>query len=172
MSDKSYTPPSGLTYEIKREPGSRLSVQKAGDKAASSVTVNVKMAAIDSQTSRIHVDREKGRGIFWVYSRGGKRVLSWPGGSLELDAADLSEGAAGGGGSLKPLKLTMPGKVLSVKVKAGDIVEPGQGLVIVEAMKMENLLLATARAKVAKVQVKEGDRLESGATLITFEEAK
>jgi acetyl/propionyl-CoA carboxylase alpha subunit len=172
MSDKTYTPPSGLSYEIKREPGGTLSVQKSGEKEAGPVRLSVKMAAIDSQTSRIHVDREKGRGIFWVYSRGGKRVISWPGGSLELDATDLSEGASAGGGSLKPLKLTMPGKVLSVKVKAGEVVEPGQGLVIVEAMKMENLLLATARARVAKVQVKEGDRLESGAVLITFEEAK
>jgi biotin carboxyl carrier protein len=97
-------------------------------------------------------------------------VLSWPGGSIELDASDLTEGAGAGSGSLKPLKLTMPGKVLSVKVKAGDLVDPGQGLVIVEAMKMENLLLAPAKAKVGKVLVKEGDRLDSGAILIVFEE--
>jgi biotin carboxyl carrier protein len=43
--------------------------------------------------------------------------------------------------------------------------------VIVEAMKMENLLLADKKAVVGKVHVKEGDRLESGALLITFQEA-
>lgn len=87
---------------------------------------------------------------------------------MELEASDLTEGSAIGSGTLKPLKLTMPGKVLSVKVAEGDTVEPGQGLLIVEAMKMENLLLNEKKAKVTKIHVKEGDRLESGALLITF----
>jgi len=65
----------------------------------------------------------------------------------------------------------MPGKVLSVKVKEGDVIETGTPLLIVEAMKMENLLQASARAKVKKVHVKEGDRLDSGAVLLSFEEA-
>lgn len=172
MSDKSYTPASGNAYVIRKEAGGNLSVRKDGDKEKSSVSLDLKTAAIDAQTKRVHLAREGGRGLLWVYARGNKRVLSWPGGSIELDASDLTEGAGGGAGSLKPLKLTMPGKVLAVKVKVGDIVEPGQGLAIVEAMKMENLLLATARARVSKVHVKEGDRLESGATLITFEEIK
>lgn len=172
MSDKSYTPASGNAYVIRKEAGGSLSVRKDGDKAASSVALDLKTAAIDAQTKRIHLARISGRGLFWVYARGSKRVLSWPGGSIELDASDLTEGGGAGAGSLKPLKLTMPGKVLAMKVKVGDIVEPGQGLAIVEAMKMENLLLATAKAKVSKVHVKEGDRLESGAVLITFEEAK
>jgi biotin carboxyl carrier protein len=170
MSDKSYTPANGISYLIKKEAGGALSVAKDGEKK--SVSLEVKSAMIDAQTKRVHLARAQGRGLFWVYARGNKRVLSWPGGSMELDASDLTEGTGGGAGSLKPLKLTMPGKLLSVKVKVGDIVEPGQGLAIVEAMKMENLLLATARAMVGKIHVKEGDRLESGATLITFEEAK
>lgn len=172
MSDKSYIPASGSAYVIRKEAGGFLSVHKEGDKEKFSVSLDLKTAAIDAQTKRVHLAREGGRGLLWVYARGNKRVLSWPGGSIELDASDLTEGTSGGTGSLKPLKLTMPGKVLAVKVKAGDIVEPGQGLAIVEAMKMENLLLATARARVGKVHVKEGDRLESGATLITFEEAQ
>jgi biotin carboxyl carrier protein len=148
-----------------------MEVKKQGEKAGSKLPVVVEKVTIDSSTKRLLATLKGGRKVLWVYARGNKRILSWPGGSIELDAADLTEGAGAGGGSLKPLKLTMPGKVLSVKVKVGDTVEPGQGLVIVEAMKMENLLLADKRAVVSKVHVKEGDRLESGALLITFQEA-
>jgi biotin carboxyl carrier protein len=127
---------------------------------------------IDHQTLRLLWAKSgRERRLFWVFSARGKRVLSWPGGSLELDSADLSEGGGAGNAKLRPLKVTMPGKVVAVKVREGDLVEAEQGLVIVEAMKMENLLLAAARARVAKVHVSAGDRLESGAVLITFEEA-
>lgn len=168
MSDRSLTPPSGIAYEIRRGAGGKLEVKKAGESKAHSVAVDARASVIDAQTQRLHVSHGENRKLFWVYARGAKRVLSWPGGSLELDSSDLTEGAASAGGALKPLKLTMPGKVLSVKVAVGDVVEAGQALVIVEAMKMENLLLATARAKVTKVHVNTGDRLESGAILITF----
>jgi biotin carboxyl carrier protein len=171
MSDKSFTPAGGKSYQIRRAPNGNFLVKKEGEKEESAVSVSAESAPIDSQTRRLHQIKGENRNLLWVYARGNKRVLSWPGGSIELDASDLTEGAGSGSGSLKPLKLTMPGKVLSVKVKAGDLVELGQGLVIVEAMKMENLLLAPAKAKVGKVLVKEGDRLDSGAILITFEEA-
>lgn len=168
MSDKSYTPPNGANYQITRNADGSLQVKKEGEKGRS-ISLDVSKSAIDASTSRLHVNQgETKRGVFWVYAARNKRVLSWPGGSIELDASDLSEGAGASSGSIKPLKLTMPGKVLSVKVKEGDVVEIGQGLVIVEAMKMENLLLAQAKAKVAKVHIQAGDRLESGATLITF----
>lgn len=172
MSEKSYTPASGESYEMRRGAKGEILVQKPGEKSPAPVKLDATKHAVDAQTTRLHLHHEKKRGLFWVYARGNKRVLSWPGGSLELDAADLGEGSGAGGGAAKPLKLTMPGKVLDVKVKEGDVVEAGQGLVIVEAMKMENLLLSPAKAKVAKVHVKTGDRLESGSVLITFAPAE
>jgi acetyl/propionyl-CoA carboxylase alpha subunit len=169
MSDRSFTF-GGQTFEVRRRPDGSLEVRQG-----KSQTIVAKPSAdavsIDYQTKRLHQQEDAGRRLFWVYAKGPKRVLSWPGGSLELEAADLTEGAGGGTGSLKPLKLTMPGKVLSVKVKEGETVEAGADLVIVEAMKMENLLTNSVRAKVAKVHVKEGDRLESGTTLISFSPA-
>jgi biotin carboxyl carrier protein len=168
MSDKSYVPASGKTYLIKHSPQGKFQVQEGSGKP-SELSLNASAERIDHQTLRVILERAgKARQLFWIYSVRNKRVLAWPGGSIELDALDLTEGAGAGGGKLKPLKLTMPGKVLTVKVKEGDTVEAGQGLVIVEAMKMENLLLAPGKAKVLKVHVKAGDRLESGATLITF----
>lgn len=170
MSDKSFTPASGVSYLARRAPGGAFEIAKEGGADSMKFAPVPESTRLDSQTQRILLQRAGGsRGLFWVYARGTKRVLSWPGGSIELDANDLTEGGGGASGALKPLKLTMPGKVLGVKVKEGDVVEAGQGLVVVEAMKMENLLLAPAKAKVAKVHVQAGDRLESGATLISFE---
>lgn len=172
MSDKSFTPASGVSYLARKEPNSKFRIGKEGEASPAEIAVSPESMRLDHETQRVLWTKPDGsRGIYWVYARGAKRVLAWPGGSIELDANDLTEGGGTGGGALKPLKLTMPGKVLGVKVKEGDVVEIGQGLVVVEAMKMENLLLSPAKAKVAKIHVQAGDRLESGATLISFEPA-
>ena len=63
----------------------------------------------------------------------------------------------------------MPGLVLKVEVEVGQAVKAGQGVVIVEAMKMENELKAPADGVVAKVLVQERQTVEKGATLIVLE---
>ena len=50
----------------------------------------------------------------------------------------------------------------------GDVVEAGQGVVIVEAMKMENELRASGPGVVREVHVRPGDAVESGADLVSF----
>jgi biotin carboxyl carrier protein len=70
------------------------------------------------------------------------------------------------------LKAGMPGKVIEIYVKAGDEVKSGKPLLIMEAMKMENEMRASADVKIKEVCVKQGDSVESGAVLITFEEKK
>jgi len=60
----------------------------------------------------------------------------------------------------------MPGKIVKVMVKAGDIVTARQGLVVVEAMKMENELRASSSGTVSEVLVKEGSSVEAGAILV------
>ncbi len=59
----------------------------------------------------------------------------------------------------------MPGKVTRVMVKVGDQVEEGQGLVVVEAMKMENELKSPKAGKVTELHAIEGAAVESGAKL-------
>jgi acetyl/propionyl-CoA carboxylase alpha subunit len=168
MSDKAYTLPGGLLFEVKNGPNGKFLVKREATEEIAT-RVNTDSQQIDHETKRLYVEGKKGRHLFWVYSVRNKRVLSWPGGSIEIDAVDLSEGTSNSGGAIKPLRLTMPGKVLNIKVKEGDVVEAGQALLVVEAMKMENLLLAAAAAKVLKVHVQVGDRLDSGTTLISFE---
>jgi biotin carboxyl carrier protein len=60
----------------------------------------------------------------------------------------------------------MPGKVLKVLVRDGDLVEAGQALVVMEAMKMETTLAAESAAIVKHVRVEEGQTLDHGAVLI------
>jgi biotin carboxyl carrier protein len=62
----------------------------------------------------------------------------------------------------------MPGKVLALLVQPGDHVEPGDGLLILEAMKMENRLLAEAAATVAEVRVAAGDMVDGGQVLLVL----
>ena len=60
----------------------------------------------------------------------------------------------------------MPGKIVKLLVKPGDKVQPRQGLVVVEAMKMENELRARAAGTVSEVRVREGASVEAGAILV------
>lgn len=59
----------------------------------------------------------------------------------------------------------MPGNILDVKVKVGDSVKKGDVLLILEAMKMENEIMAGADGKIASVNVNKGDSVETGAVL-------
>ncbi len=63
----------------------------------------------------------------------------------------------------------MPGKVVKILVKSGDVVTEGQGLVVVEAMKMENELKSPKAGTVTEVLTKEGTAVENGAPLIVVE---
>jgi len=85
------------------------------------------------------------------------------------EAVRQARRAAGGGGGLLPLKAPMPGLVVRVEVAEGDEVAAGQGLVIVEAMKMENELKATRSARVRAVHVVAGATVEKDAVLVEFE---
>jgi 3-methylcrotonyl-CoA carboxylase alpha subunit len=62
----------------------------------------------------------------------------------------------------------MPGKVLQVLVRPGNHVEAGDGLLILEAMKMESRLTAEAAATVAAVHVSAGDMVEGGQVLVVL----
>ena len=64
------------------------------------------------------------------------------------------------------IKSPMPGKIVKILVKEGDIVDPKTGIIVVEAMKMENELKTNIGGKVSKVMVEEGDTVEGGQSLI------
>lgn len=74
----------------------------------------------------------------------------------------------GGGAAEKTLLAPMPGRVAKLLVSVGDEVALGQGVIVVEAMKMENELRAKTAAKIAEIHVRPGDTIEAGAKLVTF----
>lgn len=69
----------------------------------------------------------------------------------------------------EPVKAPMPGMVLKVMVEPGQRISKGDGLLILEAMKMENVLKATADATVKSVNIAERTAVEKGAILIELE---
>ena len=63
----------------------------------------------------------------------------------------------------------MPGKVVKINVKEGDEVNEGTVMIVVEAMKMENNITATAKAKVKKILVVENEMVDNKKQLIELE---
>jgi pyruvate carboxylase subunit B len=81
---------------------------------------------------------------------------------------ELSAATAGPAGPA-PLVAPMPGLIVRINVSAGDQVKAGQGLVVMEAMKMENELRAVAAGTVKAIRVSPGTAVERGATLVELE---
>ena len=77
--------------------------------------------------------------------------------------------AGRGGEGVQTISAPMPGKVVRVLVAPGDAVEAGQGLVVVEAMKMQNEMKAARAGRVRAVSAKEGATVAAGEVLVTIE---
>ena len=68
----------------------------------------------------------------------------------------------------KFLLAPMPGLLVSLLVKQDDVIEEGQALAVIEAMKMENIIKSEKKVKVKKVNCKEGDSLEVDQVILEF----
>jgi len=77
--------------------------------------------------------------------------------------------ALAGASGPKPVVAPMPGLVMRIEVAEGDVVKEGDGVVIVEAMKMENELTAEGAGRAVRIAVSEGDAVEKGQVLVEFE---
>lgn len=82
---------------------------------------------------------------------------------LERLGIDANAGAA-----IQDLKAPMPGLVLDVFVKPGDVVSKGDRLIVLEAMKMENILKAQGDGEVKDILVSKGDSVEKNQVMIQF----
>jgi biotin carboxyl carrier protein len=107
-----------------------------------------------------------GRGR-WIIQRWGER--------FEVEVVDERTrhirslvGAGAGPAGPTALKAPMPGMVVRVLVEPGRTVAAGQGIVVLEAMKMENELKAPGPGVVDLIQVKPGQAVEKGALLVSF----
>jgi biotin carboxyl carrier protein len=126
----------------------------------------IRMMKIGTRVYRVVVQKRQGRGRYTLWIDGYR---------FEAEALDertrairdLSAASAGPVGPA-PVKAPMPGLIVRVNVKVGDEVQAGQGLVVMEAMKMENELRATAAGTVKSVEVTAGTAVEKGALLVSL----
>jgi biotin carboxyl carrier protein len=106
----------------------------------------------------------------------GRYTLSLDGRRFDVEALDertrairdLSAASAAATGPA-PLVAPMPGLIVRVNVAVGDRVEAGQGLVVMEAMKMENELRARSAGTVTALRAVPGTAVEKGAVLVELE---
>jgi pyruvate carboxylase subunit B len=119
---------------------------------------------------RLAVQRGEGRGRYAIWSDDHR---------FEVEALDerrrairdmAGAGAASSGPA--PLLAPMPGLVVRVNVQVGDQVQPGQPLVVMEAMKMENELRSTSAGVVRAVRAQPGAAVEKGAILVELSDER
>lgn len=126
----------------------------------------VRSLLLDGASHRL-VARPEGKGV-WDLQLSGVRLTA-----EVIDdrtrAIRAMTGASAAPKGPKRLKAPMPGLVLRVEVAAGDTVRAGQGLVIVEAMKMENELRAEVAGRVVKVHVAPGEAVAKDQVLLDLE---
>lgn len=127
----------------------------------------VRMVKIGTHVYRVVAQKRQGRGRYtlWV---DGYRFETEALDERTRAIRDLSAASAGPVGPA-PILAPMPGMIVRVSVRAGDKVEAGQGVVVMEAMKMENELRATAAGTVRSVEVAAGTAVEKGALLVALE---
>ncbi|MDP3940667.1 MAG: biotin/lipoyl-containing protein [Deltaproteobacteria bacterium] len=109
-----------------------------------------------------------------VVERQGGFQMTIEGDFYDLDVVDerrrvLNRAETAGGAGAADIKAQMPGKVLKVLVEPGQAVEVGQGVIVLEAMKMENEIKSPTTGTVKEVAVETGQAVESGQRLVLVE---
>lgn len=122
---------------------------------------------LDGRSHTLAARRSEGRGE-WVIEVDGHRHQALALDERMVAIRALSGTAAQSHGPVK-MKAPMPGLVIKVEVEPQSTVESGQGVVVVEAMKMENELKASVAGTVTDVLVKAGQTVAKGETLLVIE---
>ena len=143
----------GVPLRVDGERVDAREVFRPGASGVSTVTVGERDPWSDD---RIDHDVEVPHGVY-VF-RNGRQTLVQPYDPFDVDLEHMDQGGS--------VKAPMHGKLIAVFVKAGDRVEKGQRLAIVEAMKMEHVLLAPADGEVAEIAAEPGAQVAEGARLI------
>ena len=127
----------------------------------------MRVLALGDEVHRVRVRRGAKRGVYTLWLDGFRFDVE----ALDERSRairDLSAASAGPSGPA-PLVAPMPGMIVRVNVQVGEQVVPGQGLVVIEAMKMENELRAAGAGTVKRVLVAPGTAVEKGALLLEME---
>ncbi len=130
----------------------------------------IHLLSIGREVHRVTVARGENRGEYdlWI---NGHRFRAEAVDERMRAIRDLTRAESQASGP-KPLIAPMPGLVVRVQVAEGDSIQAGQGLVVMEAMKMENELRAPGPGIVSVVRVKPGTAVEKGAVLVELRAAE
>ena len=120
---------------------------------------------IDGQSHRLLARR--GEGGNWIVHLGGRDIIVNVLDESMRRIRDLSRATAATLGP-EPVRAPMPGLVVKVEVSEGQEVRAGQGVAVVEAMKMENELRAQVTGVVSRVHVTPGQTVEKNQVLVEF----
>jgi pyruvate carboxylase subunit B len=120
-----------------------------------------------AEVHRVVVQRRQGRGRYSLWVDGYRFDVE----ALDERTRRIRDVAAASAppSGPAPIVAPMPGLVVRVRVVVGDRVEAGQGVVVMEAMKMENELRATAAGVVRSIEVTAGTAVEKGTLLVELE---
>ncbi len=146
--------PDGVTYDGERVQASLTDV--AGSP--------VRQVTIGDTVHRVMVRRGVTRGQYTLVLGGHRYAID----ALDERTRTIRDLTAATGGSTGPAPLVapMPGMIVQVSVAIGDVVVAGQGLIVMEAMKMENELRATGPGTVTAVRVIPGTAVQKGVILV------
>ena len=146
-------------------------VEVDGVRASAQVTelegTPVRMVTIGDEVHRVIARRGATRGRYTLWMDGFRYEVE----ALDERTKAIRElsGASDAPTGPAPLIAPMPGMIVRVTVQVGDQVQAGQGLVVMEAMKMENELRASAAGTVKAVLAQPGTAVEKGAILLELE---
>ncbi len=129
----------------------------------------VRLVTIGNEVHRVVARAGAGRGVYtlWV---DGYRFQAEALDERTRSIRDITAASAKPSGPV-PVTAPMPGLIVRVNVAVGDSVSLGQGLVVMEAMKMENELRASAAGVVRMIHAAVGSAVEKGAVLVELSQA-
>lgn len=157
------------TYDLTVEPAGELYTVTVGGVSRTvsveEINANRSLFLIDSLSREIDLSRRDGRWAVFIEGR------QFDVGVVDYHLAELQKtaGVKHAAHMPKELRAPMPGKVLTVAVGPGDTVSKGDTLLILEAMKMENLIKATGDGVVKSVAAGPGVSVEKGERLLEFD---
>ncbi len=127
----------------------------------------VRLVTIGSEVHRVIARSGPSRGAYTLWVDG----YRFEGEALDERTRAIRDITAESSKSLGPAPVVapMPGLVVRVNVEVGDHVQAGQGLVVMEAMKMENELRATSAGRVKSIAATPGTAVEKGTILVELE---
>lgn len=127
----------------------------------------VRLVSIGDEVHRVVSRRGSSRGAYTLWVDG----YRFDGEALDERSRAIRDITAASSGPTGPAPVVapMPGLIVRVNVAVGDEVQAGEGLVVMEAMKMENELRATAAGKVKAINAAPGTAVEKGKVLVELE---